>query len=273
VTGGAGWERLADGFVVPGRGLAAVFGFAVVLPDAARPDAAVVRRAVPEDFAALPPGAAAPAGRVDRDDLAEGDLEVLVVLEDEPVLAVRDRAVPEADLDDAADLVPVAGAGAAGLAVDIALAAAVSDFVAAVIALVAVFIACKAVDIVLAEVVAFVAAAVILVAAFVTLVAADETVRAALAADGAVLDAVDRVVLPAVALLRLDVLLADLVLVLLAVLRRAGVRVVVRAGTDLPPSRSITVSYSTAGIDLHTRWAPMGAASQSNGPKQTENSR
>jgi hypothetical protein len=243
----------------------------------------VLRSAVPDDFAALPRGAAAPVGRVDRDDLADADLVVPVVLDDDAVLAVRDREVPEADLDDPADrddaadlddpadLVPDAGADTAGLAVDIALAAAVSDFVAAVIALVAVFIACKAVDIVLAEVVAFVAAAVILVAAFVTLVAADETVRAALAADGAVL-AVDRVVPPAVVLLRLDVLLADLVFGLLAV-RRAAVRVVVRAGTDLPPSRSITESYSTAGIDLHTRWATMGAASQSNGPKQTENSR
>jgi hypothetical protein len=260
VTGGVGCERLAGGFAVRGRGFAAGFGFALALPAAARPDAAVARRAVPEDFAALPRGAAAPAGRVDRDDLADADLEVPVVLD------VRDLVVPEADLDDAADLVPVAGAAAAGLAVDIALAAAVSDFVAAVIALVAVFIACKAVDIVLAEVVAFVAAAVILVAAFVTLVAADETVRAALAAVGASLDAVDRVVPPAVALVRLDVLLADLVLGLLAV-RRAAVRVVVRAGTDLPPSRSITESYSTARIDLHTRWATMGAASGEQWPQ------
>ena len=134
---------------------------------------------------------------------------------------------------------------AAGLADDMVLAAVVSDLAAVVMALVAVFIACMAVDIVLAEELAFVAAAVILLAAEVTLVAADETVRAAEAADGAVLDAL-RVVLTAVALVlplvfgrlaaRLDALrLVDRVRVAVAGLRRAAVRVVVRAGTDLPP--------------------------------------
>jgi hypothetical protein len=136
-------------------------------------------------------------------------------------------------------------ATAAGLADDMVLAAVVSDLAAVVMALVAVFIACMAVDIVLAEELAFVAAAVILLAAEVTLVAADETVRAAEAADGAVLDAL-RVVLTAVALVlplvfgrlaaRLDALrLVDRVRVAVAGLRRAAVRVVVRAGTDLPP--------------------------------------
>ena len=136
-------------------------------------------------------------------------------------------------------------ATAIGFAEDIVLAAVVSDLAAVVMALVAVFIACMAVDIVLAEDVAFVAAAVILPAAEVTLVAADETVRAAEAADGAFMDAL-RVVLTAVALMlplvfgrlaaRLDALrLVDLVRTALAGLRRTAVRVVVRAGTDLPP--------------------------------------
>jgi hypothetical protein len=139
------------------------------------------------------------------------------------------------------DLAAAEGAAAAGLATDISLAAAVSDFVAAVMALVAAFIACMAVDIVLAEVVAFVAAAVIFVAAALTLVAAVETVRAAVAVDGAFLDAAVRAGTVAVARARVagrldSLLLADLVRVLLAGLRRAAVRVVVRAGTDLPPS-------------------------------------
>jgi hypothetical protein len=157
-------------------------------------------------------------------------------------LAVRDLAV-RFGLAVAPGLAVLAAA--IGLADDIVLAAVVSDLVAVVMALVAVFIACMAVDIVLAEDVAFVAAAVILVAAEVTLVAADETVRAAVAADGAVLDAL-RVVLTAVAIVlplvvgrlaaRMDALrLVDLVRVALAGVRRAAVRVVVRAGTDLPP--------------------------------------
>jgi hypothetical protein len=133
---------------------------------------------------------------------------------------------------------------------DIVLAASVSDFAAVVMALVAVFIACMAVDIVLADDVALVAAAVILVAADVTLVAADETVRAAAAADGAVRLPVVRVDLLAVDLVlvcvlgRLAVRLVALPLVdrarSLAGERRAAVRALVRTGTDLPPSRSIT---------------------------------
>ena len=192
----------------------------------------MVRRAVLPDFAALARDAVEAAGRAVRDELPEAGLEVPVLPDDDAVLAVRVLAVPLAALDVPADLAVVAD----GLAEDIALAAAVSDFVAAVIALVALFIACMAVDIVLADVVAFVAAAVILVAALVTFEAADETVRAAFAVDGAFLDAVVRVVPAAAAPARLDVLLAGLVPVLLAGVRRAAVRVVVRAGTDLPPS-------------------------------------
>jgi hypothetical protein len=139
-------------------------------------------------------------------------------------------------------------AGVFGVASDTSLTAAVSDLVAAVMALLALFIACMAVDIVLADDVALVAAAVILLAAEVTLVAADETVRAAAGALAETL----RVVLAAVvrvlafvigrAAARLGtLLLVDPLRAALAGLRRAGVRGVVRAGTDLPPSRSITV--------------------------------
>jgi len=214
----------------------------------------VVRFAVADDLAVV--------GRAVRDRLeADDDLddadEVLAVLDLDPPAAVR---VPAADL-------AVAGWPAAGLAEDIALAASVSDLLAVVMALVAAFIACIAVDIVLADDVALVAAAVIFVAAAVTLVAADETVRAAVAGVAAFLDEVrdalpevlrvplravprdelpdapPRVVLAADARVcvagrvaeRLDVvLLDDLVPVRLAGLR-AAVRVVVRAGTVLPP--------------------------------------
>ncbi len=160
--------------------------------------------------------------------------------------AVRALAVP-AGLAEERDLVALDFCAAAGmaLAVDIVFAAAVSDFAAVVMAFVAVFIACMAVDIVLAEDVALVAAAVILVAADVTLVAADDTVRAATCADGVVLLAVVRLALVTVALVvalffgRLAVRFGALPLVdrvrALAGLRRAAVRAVVRAGTDLPP--------------------------------------
>jgi hypothetical protein len=107
-----------------------------------------------------------------------------------------------------------------------------------------------AVDIVLADDVALVAAAVILVAADVTLVAADDTVRAAVAGDVELLgvalrvDLVERDVVLAFLFGRLAARFGALPLVglvrRLAELRRAAVRVVVRAGTDLPPSRSIT---------------------------------
>jgi hypothetical protein len=219
---------------VRGPGLVAGFGFALGLVPGDRRVPVVVRRVALPDLAAVARAAVEPAGRAVRDEPAEADLEVPVRPDDDAVLAVRALPVPPAGLA-AADLAVVAVAAADGLAADIALAAAVSDFVAADIALVALFIACMAVDIVLADDVAFVAAAVILVAALVTFEAADETVRAAFAVDGAFLDAVVRVVPEALA--RLDVLLLDgLVPVLLAVVRRATVRVVVRAGTDLPPS-------------------------------------
>lgn len=139
-------------------------------------------------------------------------------------------------------------AGVFGAASDSSLTAAVSDLVAAAMALLALFIACMAVDMVLADEVALVAAAVILLAAEVTLVAADETVRAA---AGALAEAL-RVVLAAFVLVLAFVigraaarlgtlLLVDPLRTVLAGLRRAAVRGVVRAGTDLPPSRSITV--------------------------------
>jgi hypothetical protein len=218
-------------------GLAAGLGFAPVLAAALCPDAAVVRLPAAAGFAAVL-GRAVPAGLVTRDDrlAADADLEVPGRADEGVVLVVLVLLVLEAVLAVAPE--PLA---AAGLATDMALAASVSDFVAAVMAFVAAFIACMAVDIVLAEDVAFVAAAVILVAAAPTLVAADETVRAAVAVDGAFRDAVDRPVTLAVARARvaglLDaLLLADLVRVLLAVLRRTPVRVVVVAGTDLPPS-------------------------------------
>jgi hypothetical protein len=183
-------------------------------------------------------------GLADELDLDVGpDLAVVLAL-----LALV--AVP-ADLAVVLDLAAeVLGVAAGALAADIVLAAAVSDLAALVMALVAVFIACMAVDMVLADDVALVAAAVILVAADVTLVAADETVRAATAADGALRLAVVRVDLLAVVLVlacvlgRLAVRLVALPLVdrarSLAGVRRVAVRALVRAGTDLPPSRSIT---------------------------------
>ena len=140
-------------------------------------------------------------------------------------------------------------AGAAILASDIVLAAAVSDLAAVVMALVAAFIACMAADMVLAEDVALVAAAVIFVAAEVTFVAADDTVRAAAAADATFVAAAVRadlaaVVRPAWFFGRLASRLGTPPLVDrargLAGLGRRAVLAVVRAGTDLPPSRSIT---------------------------------
>src|ERR1017187_10487199 len=136
---------------------------------------------------------------------------------------------------------------AAGLATDIVFAAAVRALAAVVIAFVAVFIACMAMDIVLADEVAFVAAAVILVAAEVTLVAAEDTVRAAAIAVGAALLAAERVVFAAVVLQPVLAFgraaapfaagaLVDLPRAVLAVPRRAAARVIVFAGTELPPS-------------------------------------
>jgi hypothetical protein len=216
------------------------------------------------DFAAVVAGR--DAGRdllIEPADLVE--LADLIELPDRAAVrglaAVRDFAAVVAGRDAVRALVPDFGlairradeaALAAGIARadDMDLAAAVSDFAAVVMALVAVFIACMAVDIVLADDVALVAAAVILVAADVTLVAADETVRAAVAGDGEFLGAAFRVDLVArdvvLAFLfgrlaaRLGALPLDGLVRRLAELRRAAVRVVVRAGTDLPPSRSIT---------------------------------
>jgi hypothetical protein len=199
---------------------------------------AVVRRVALPDFA---------AALRDRDAVAD-----LAVVPGADVLA--DLAAPllvldaaPADLPVLRDLAAAVRGAASGVtfADDIVLAAAVSDFAAVVMALVAVFIACMAVDIVLADDVALEAAAVILVAADVTFVAADETVRAAVAADGALPLAVVRFDLLAVVLVvacvlgRLAVRLVALPLAErvrpLADVRRAAVRAVVRAGTDLPP--------------------------------------
>jgi hypothetical protein len=147
------------------RRLAAALGLAVVLP------AAVVRVPVVLDFAAV------------LGLLVLGLVAEAVVLD----LAVDFRAVDDLVAAGRRDVV------AAGLAVDMVLAAAVSAFAAVVMDLVAVFMARIADDIVLADDVALVAAAVILVAADVTLVAADETVRAADAGVAPFLDEVLRV--------------------------------------------------------------------------------
>jgi hypothetical protein len=211
---------------------AAVFGRDAVAGLATRVDRDVLAdRAGAADLAAVPAGVA-----------VRRALAVLV----RALVVVRALAVP-AGLAEDRDLRALDFGAAAGmaLAVDIVLAAAVSDFAAVVMAFVAVFIACMAVDIVLAEDVALVAAAVILVAAEVTLVAADDTVRAATCADGEFLLAVVRLALVVVVLVvalflgRLAVRFGALPLVdrvrALAGLRRAAVRAVVRAGTDLPP--------------------------------------
>jgi hypothetical protein len=212
---------------------AAVFGRAAVAGLATR-----VERAVLPDRADAVDLAADFAGLAVRRALAPVVRALAVV--------VRALAVP-AGLAEDRDLLALDFGAAAGiaLAVDIVLAAVVSDFAAVVMAFVAVFIACMAVDIVLAEDVALVAAAVILLAADVTLVAADETVRAATCVDGVLLLAVVRLALVVVVLVvalffgRLAVRLGALPLVdrvrALAGVRRAAVRAVVRAGTDLPP--------------------------------------
>jgi hypothetical protein len=231
--------------------------------------AAVLRFAV---VAGLAAAGRAVRARLGADDALDEADEALVVLGLDPPGAVRvaaaDLAVDDLAVDDlGVDDLAVADWPAAGLAEDIALAASVSDLLAVVMALVAAFIACIAVDIVLAEDVALVAAAVIFVAAAVTLVAADETVRAAVAGVVAFLDeapdvlpdplraaprdelpeapdAPPRVVLAADARVcvagrlaerRDTALLDDLVPVRLAGPLRAEVRVVVRAGTVLPP--------------------------------------
>jgi len=250
--------------LVAGRRAVLVAGFAARADRAAVLD---VRAAVPDVRAAVPDGRAADRDReaVPDDLVADRDREAL-----DDLAAERDRAAGRAAAD----------ALGAVLACDMVFAAAVSDLAAVVMALVAVFIACMAVDIVLAEDVALVAAAVILLAAEVTFVAADETVRAALAVDGALAEPVERVDL--VLLLLLLVLLAlrcgrlaaragvllrvDLVRAP-AEVRRAVVLVVVRAGTDLPPSRSITeVLFHQQRRFTHL----IAAYLQNNGRKQTK---
>ena len=212
---------------------AAVFGRAAVAGLATR-----VERAVLPDRADAVDLAADFAGLAVRRALAPVVRALAVVVRALAVLAglAEDRDLLALDFGAAAGI---------ALAVDIVLAAAVSDFAAVVMAFVAVFIACMAVDIVLAEDVALVAAAVILLAADVTLVAADETVRAATCVDGVLLLAVVRLALVVVVLVvalffgRLAVRLGALPLVdrvrALAGVRRAALRAVVRAGTDLPP--------------------------------------
>jgi hypothetical protein len=168
---------------------------------------------------------------VERDEVVRGLVVDRLAVVDLLLVAVR--------------LVPVELA-AAGLAVDMVLAAAVSALAAVVMALVAVFMACIADDMVFADEVALVAAAVIFVAADVTLVAAEDTVLAAEAGVVPLFDDVPRarvdVVRPAArdavlrdAVLR-DAVLRDAVLrdEVLRVDRDAGVRaeVVLRDGLD-----------------------------------------
>ena len=255
--------RLAADRLAALPGLAAAEDLAAVL-DAraavldARAAVLDVRAAGREALAAVPDGRAA-----DRD---------LVVVPDDLV----------ADRDLVAGLEAVDALGAV-LAWDIVFAAAVSDLAAVVMAFVAVFIACMAVDIVLADDVALVAAAVILVAAEVTFVAADETVLAATAVDGELAEPVERVervdLAPPLLLLvvlalrcgrlaaRVGVLLLVDLVRALAEVRRAVVRVVVRAGTDLPPSRSIT---EVLFHEQHRFTHSIAAYLQNNGRKQTK---
>jgi hypothetical protein len=106
-------------------------------------------------------------------------------------LAVTPVLVVPPDLAAVAGLVAVADrapAAPAGIAVDMALAASVSDLTAASIALVAALTDCRAVVIVLAEDVACAAAVFSFAAAFVTRVAAEDTVRGAAAGFRAVAD-------------------------------------------------------------------------------------
>jgi hypothetical protein len=173
----------------------------------------------------------------------------------------------------------------AGIAVDIALAASVSDLTAVCIALVAVLIACSAVVIVLAEDVAFVAAVFSCAAADVTLVAAEFTDRAVVAAELVVRLAVAGraalfLAVPALADVRRAVLLADvrravllaaglaaarvavffaavgdlaeLVRLALAVRGRVGFVAAGVVGTDLPPSGSVTGSLIPRSAKFYT---------------------
>jgi hypothetical protein len=245
---------LADG--LPAEGLAVpadafpVAGFAVAAEDL------VVRPAgdfAAEDFA--------PAARTVRADVATRAVVLAAVV-------VPERA-------------------ALAVAVDIALAASVSDFTAVSIALVAALIACSAVVIVLAEDVALVAAVFSCAAADVTRVAAVETVRAVGAvvvvrlavAVLAVLPVpvlpvpVLLVPVPALADLRAVVPLAaglavarvvvffaapvvddfaELVRLALAVRGRVGFLAAGVVGTDLPPSGSVTGSLIPRSTKFYT---------------------
>ena len=229
--------------------VAVVFGRDAVAGLAVLVDRAVLADFAADDLAAVLAGLAvrlALAAVVRAAVVRAAVVRVRALAPVRALAAVRALAVP-VGLAEERDVVALDLRAAEGmaLAVDIVFAAAVSDFAAVVMAFVAVFIACMAVDIVLAEDVALVAAAVILVAADVTLVAADDTVRAATCADGVVLLAVVRLALVTVVLVvalcfgRLAVRFGALPLVdrvrALAGLRRAAVRAVVRAGTDLPP--------------------------------------
>jgi hypothetical protein len=265
--------RLAVDRLAALLGLAAAEDLAAVL-DAraavldARAAVLDVRAAGREALAAVPDGRVA-----DRDLVAVPD----DLVADRDLVVVPDDLVADRDLEAGLEAVDALGAV---LAWDMVFAAAVSDLAAVVMALVAVFIACMAVDIVLAEDVALVAAAVILVAAEVTFVAADETVLAATAVDGELAEPVERVDLaPPLLLLvvlalrcgrlaaRVGVLLLVDLVRALAEVRRAVVRVVVRAGTDLPPSRSIT---EVLFHEQHRFTHLIAAYLQNNGRKQTK---
>lgn len=172
-----GRDTLDFGFAVDDFGLAVVAlaavlrGLAVVGRLAAVDRLAVVRDRVVEDVAVVR-GFAAARGLVTLGLVV--DAFGLAAVRGFEALLDREEAV----LGFAAARVAVLAA-IIGLAVDIALAAAVSAFAAVSMDLVAVFIDRMADDIVLAEVVALVAAAVILLAAEVTLVAAEDTFLAA----------------------------------------------------------------------------------------------
>jgi hypothetical protein len=129
----------------------------------------------------LPLGAAVALAVLVRDALALPLADVFALLPAFAVVPLPGAFRPAAALFGFADVLRVARAAvdadAAGLAIDMVLAAAVSDFAAVSIALVAELMACIAVAIDLAEVVAFVTAAFSFVVAALTLAACDETSR------------------------------------------------------------------------------------------------
>ena len=253
----------------------------------------------PDAFAALAPLAEdLPAEGFALADAVEGlavPVDVLLVAgfavaaEDLVVLAVVDFAVEDfapagrtvrADVATRAVVraaVVVPERAALAVAVDIALAASVSDLTAVSIALVAALIACSAVVIVLAEDVAFVAAVFSFAAADVTRVAAEDTFRAvgavvvvrlAVAVLAALLLLVPaladlRAVVPlaaGLAVARVVVFfaapavddLAELVRLALAVRGRVGFLAAGVVGTDLPPSGSVTGSLIPRSTKFYT---------------------